>query len=67
MSSPVLTVPRLDKQFNLQVDASQVGAGAVLLQADEGGINRPISYFSWKFSSCQFNYSIIEKKALALI
>lgn len=65
MSSPVLTAPRLDKQFNVQ--ASQAGAGAVLLQADEGGINRPISYFSWKFSSCQFNYSIIEKKALALI
>lgn len=62
MSSPVLTAPQLDKPFKLQVDASQVGAGAVLLQADEGGINSPIIYFS-----CQFNYSIIEKEALALI
>ncbi|KAG1926323.1 thy-1 membrane glycoprotein [Pimephales promelas] len=40
-SSPVLTAPRLDKPFKLQVDASQIGAGAVLLQADENGIDRP--------------------------
>lgn len=66
-SSPVLTAPRLDKPFKLQVDASQVGAGAVLLQADESGINRPISYFSRKFNSYQTNYSTIEKEALALI
>lgn len=66
-SSPVLTAPRLDKPFKLQVDASQVGAGAVLLQTDEHGIDRPISYFSRKFNSYQTNYSTIEKEALALI
>lgn len=66
-SSPVLTTPRLEKPFKLQVDASQVGAGAVLLQADEGGINRTISYFSRKCNVYQINYSTIEKEALALI
>lgn len=45
-SSPVLTAPRFYKPFKLQGDTSQVGAGAVLLQADESGINRPVSYFS---------------------
>ncbi len=60
-SSPVLTAPRLDKPFKLQVDASQVGTGAVLLQTDEHGINRPISYFSRKFNSYQTNYSTIER------
>lgn len=63
-SSPVLTAPRLDKPFKLQVDASQVGTGAVLLQTDEHGIDRPISYFSRKFNSYQTNYSTIEKEAL---
>ena len=30
LSSPVLTAPNFDKQFKLYVDASDVGAGAVL-------------------------------------
>ncbi len=33
--SPVLVAPRLDKAVKLQVDASNVGAGAVLLQTSE--------------------------------
>lgn len=34
-SAPVLAAPKLDDPFQLQVDASQVGAGAVLIQKDE--------------------------------
>ena len=41
-------------------------AGAVLLQ-EEGGIDKPVCYFSKKFNSYQRNYSTIEKEALALI
>lgn len=36
-SAPVLAAPRLEQPFLLQVDASQVGAGAVLLQKDDAG------------------------------
>ena len=43
---PVLAAPRLDHPFKIQVDASQVGAGAVLLQTDEQDIDRPVCYFS---------------------
>ena len=67
-SSPVLAAPQLDRPFKLHVDASQVGAGAVLLQEDEQGIDRPVSFFSRKFLSYQYSYSVIEKEvALALI
>lgn len=66
-SAPVLSAPRLEDPFQLQVDASQVGAGAVLLQKDETGIDRPVCYFSKKFNCHQLNYSTIEKEALALI
>ncbi|XP_073672376.1 uncharacterized protein [Paramisgurnus dabryanus] len=66
-SAPVLAAPRLEEPFQLQVDASQVGAGAVLLQKDENEVDRPVSYFSRKFNRYQFNYSTIEKEALALI
>lgn len=50
--------------FSLYVDASNLGV--VLLQAD-GGVEHPVSYFSRKFNSCQLNYSVGEKEALALI
>ena len=66
-SSPVLAAPQLDRPFKLHVDASQVGAGAVLLQEDGQGIDRPVSFFSRKFLSYQYSYSVIEKEALALI
>jgi len=66
-SAPVLAAPRLDQPFQLQVDASDVGAGAILLQTDESGEERPISYFSKKFKVYQKHYSVIEKEALALI
>ncbi|XP_027894500.1 uncharacterized protein LOC114157600 [Xiphophorus couchianus] len=40
-SSPVLAAPRLDHPFDLHVDASDVGAGAVLFQQDDDGVDRP--------------------------
>uniref|UniRef100_A0A1A8VFT9 Gypsy retrotransposon integrase-like protein 1 n=1 Tax=Nothobranchius furzeri TaxID=105023 RepID=A0A1A8VFT9_NOTFU len=66
-SAPILKAPDLSKPFSLEVDASQVGAGAVLLQADDDLIDHPVAYFSKKFSSCQSRYSTIEKETLALI
>ena len=65
-SSPVLAAPRVGLPFLLQVDASQVGIGAVLIQA-VGGVERPVSFFSRKLNSHQLNYSVIEKEALALV
>ena len=59
--------PDCTRVFKLEVDASAVGAGAVLIQEDENGIEHPISYFSRKFNKHQLNYSTIEKEALALL
>lgn len=53
--------------FSLHVDASKVGAGAVLMKTNEDGVECPVSFFSKKFNSHQLNYSIIEKEALAFI
>ncbi|KAJ8046946.1 hypothetical protein HOLleu_05792 [Holothuria leucospilota] len=67
MSSPVLIAPDFEKQFKLAVDASDNGIGAVLLQADEHGVDHPVCYYSKKFDKHQKNYSTIEKETLALI
>lgn len=66
-SAPVLAAPNFSKPFKLQVDASQVGAGAVLLQENSDHVECPVSFFSRKFNKCQLNYSVIEKEALGLI
>ena len=66
-SAPVLSAPDFDRQFKLAVDASDVAAGAVLLQEDKDGVDHPISYFSKKFNTNQRNYSTVEKECLALV
>ena len=67
LSSPVLTAPNFDKQFKLYVDASDVGAGAVLQQENDQGIDHSISNFSKKSDGSQRRYSTIEKETLALL
>lgn len=66
-SSPVLVAPKYECSFKMHVDASATGAGAVLLQNDENGVEHPLGYFSKKFLKHQLNYSTIEKEALALL
>lgn len=62
MSAPNFSLP-----FKLEVDASAVGAGAVLLQEDSQGIDHPVAYFSRKFDKHQLRYSTIEKETLTLL
>lgn len=54
-NAPVLSAPRWDRAFKLEVDASYVGAGTVLLQSDDLGVDRPVCFFSRKFSKHQLN------------
>lgn len=64
--SAVLGSPNFSKQFVLQTDASNRGAGAVLSQLDEKGLERQISYFSRKFLPREQRYSTIEQECLAI-
>ena len=61
-----MTAPDFKSSFKLAV-ASDVAAGAVLLQEDEEGVEHPVCYFSKKFNKSQRNYSTIEKEYLALV
>lgn len=66
-SAPVLSAPAVDRPFKLEVDASETGVGAVLLQDGADGITHPVSYFSAKLNRHQINYSVIEKETLAML
>ena len=48
LSYPVLRNVNFSLPFTLQVDASDVGVGAVLSQPDEEGMEHPVAYFSRK-------------------
>ena len=41
-SAPVLSAPNFALPFKIEVDASASGAGAVLLQEGEGGVDHPL-------------------------
>ncbi len=45
MHAPVLAAPVYDRAFKLAVDASDAGAGAVLLQDGPDGVEHPVCYF----------------------
>ncbi|KAK3889986.1 hypothetical protein Pcinc_006035 [Petrolisthes cinctipes] len=67
-SHPVVHAPDFSQPFHLQIDASGVGVGAVLLQPDPvSGILHPVAYHSAKLKKHQIGYSTIEKETLALI
>ena len=66
-NEPVLLAPNFAKEFKLAVDASDTGAGSVLMQEDSNGVDHPVRYFSKKFNKHQKNYSTIEKECLSLI
>lgn len=66
-SSPVMSATNFSLPFQLEVDASTFVVGAVLLQEELEGIDHSICYFSKKFNPHQYNYSTIEKQALALL
>ncbi|KAK7092367.1 hypothetical protein V1264_008119 [Littorina saxatilis] len=67
VSQPVVRLPDPEKAFVLRTDASDVGLGAVLLQADEKGDLQPVSYASKKLIPAEINYSTIEKECLAMV
>ena len=48
-NATVLLVPSFDKEIKLVVNACDVGAGSVLLQEYDNGVDQPVCYYSKKF------------------
>lgn len=65
-SNPILFMPDFSKPFIIEADASNSGAGGVLLQHIDGK-ERVIEYMSQRLSDTQMNYSVTEKECLAVV
>ena len=75
--TPVLARPDPNQQFELEVDTSQVGTGAILYQRDHPvtttkgverpGPHRPVGFHSQKFTNTEQNYPIYDREFLAIM
>ena len=66
-SAPILQVPDAERQFVVEVDASDVGVGAVLSQrvASDQKLH-PCAFFSRRLSPAERNYDIGNRELLAV-
>ncbi len=67
VSAPILIAPDPSQQFVVEVDASEVGVGAVLSQRSSSDDKvHPCAYFSHRLSPAERNYDIGNRELLAV-
>eukprot|EP00253_Pinus_taeda_P027250 PITA_27250 len=65
--TPVLNIPQFDKDFIIFSFAPEHTIAAVLLQKDDQGNEKPISFFSRALRDAPLKYQIMEKQTYALV
>ena len=65
--APTLAYPRRERQNIVDCDASDVAAGAVLMQLTEEGNEVVIQYASYTFSGAETRWPTMEKEAYAVV
>ena len=65
-STPILAYADYKKEFQLHADASELGPGGVLYQADDKGVLRVIAFASRSLSQTERNYQAHKLEFLAL-
>ena len=65
--APVLAHYDGRKPMRLVTDASPQGLGAVLMQVDQTGNERPVRFASRSFTKAEKNYAQVEREGLAVI
>ena len=57
----------LDKEFRIEVNASNYATGGVLLIKCSDDLWRPVAFISKSLSNTERNYEIYDKKMLAIV
>jgi hypothetical protein len=66
-TAPVLAKAMFDRDWILEVDASDVALGAVLGQEQEDNEIHPIYYWSRQLSKAERNYSVTDRECLVIV
>jgi len=66
-TKPVLAAPDLDKEFRVEVDASNYATGGVLSMKCSDEKWRPVTFISKSLSDTERNYEIHDKEMLAVV
>jgi hypothetical protein len=64
---PILRQPQMDKQFELEVDASGYAIGAVLMQRQEDSKRHPVGFYSATLNDAEQNYDIYDLELLVVV
>jgi hypothetical protein len=65
-SAPVLALPNHDKAFHVVCNASDFAIGCALMQFDDDGRERVVSYQSRQLKPAEWNYPVHDKELLAM-
>jgi len=65
-SQPVLSLPKREGKFRVEMDTSEHAIGGVLSQ-EQGGKWKPIAFLSRTIQPVERNYEIYDKKLLAIV
>ncbi|KAG2980721.1 hypothetical protein PC118_g11019 [Phytophthora cactorum] len=64
--APILALPNASKPFRVVCDASDFAIGCALMQFDDEGRERVVSYQSWQMKPVERNYPAHDKELLAM-
>lgn len=65
-TAPILRFPDVNKQFIVEVDASNTGIGAILCQRSDDNKMHPCSFYSKSLSPAERNYDVGDCELLAV-
>ena len=66
-TKPVLVAPDLNKEFRIEVDASNYATGGVLSIKCSNKLQRPVTFISKSLSDTEKNYEIHDKEMLVVV
>jgi hypothetical protein len=67
VTSPILVFPYWENTFHVNVDASTIELGAILVHPGEGDLDHPITFARRKLSESEQNYNTTKRKGLAMV
>ena len=67
ISARIMAYPQVGRPYKLYTDACDYAVGAILVQEDDNGVERPVQYVSKQLSGPQLRWATIEKEAFAVV